>query len=279
MSSRHSPGLEPTPAVIGWDAAQYDRYADHRGRPFHELVARVVAALGDRPAPRAVVDLGCGPGSLTATLATRWLDARILGVDASSDMLAAAAAHTIPGRLEFVAGDLATWEPPEPVDVIVANAAFQWVPGHLALMPRLAAQLRRGGVLGFQVPDNYHEPSHTLLLEQRLSPTWRGKLAVDADRSNAVERPIRYLQALAEAGFDPDVWQTEYFQVLTGDDPVLEWIKGTAMRPVLSALDDEAERAAFVAELAPKLREAYPADRHGRTVLPFRRTFAVGRLP
>src|SRR5579875_4207705 len=123
-------------AAIGWDAAQYDRYADHRGRPFHELVDRVVAALGDRPAPREVVDLGCGPGSLTATLSGRWPDAHVVGLDASPDMLAAAQTRAIPGRLEFAAGDIATWAPPAPVDVIVANAAFQWVPGHLALLSR-----------------------------------------------------------------------------------------------------------------------------------------------
>lgn len=267
------------PAAVGWDAVQYDRYADHRGRPFHELVARVVVARQERPAPQEVVDLGCGPGGLTATLPARWPEAHIVGVDSSPDMLAAAQAHAVPGRLEFLEADIATWTPAEPVDVIVANAAFQWVSGHLDLMPRLAGNLRPGGVLGFQVPDNYREPSHTLLLEQRLLPRWRDKVGADADRSNAVERPTRYLHALADAGFEPDIWQTEYFQVLTGDDPILEWIKGTAMRPVLSALTDPAERDAFVGELAPKLRAAYPADDHGRTVLPFRRTFAVGRLP
>lgn len=263
---------------VGWDAALYDRYADHRGRPFHELICRATVRLGEHP-PSRIVDLGCGSGGLTATLAQRWPDARITGVDSSADMLDAAHEHAVPGRLEFVHGDIASWRPAEPVDLLVSNAAFQWVPGHLRLIRALADHLAPGGVLAFQVPDNYDQPSHVLLLEQRLSDRWRHQVGHDADRSNAVERPERYLEALGDAGLDPDVWQTEYLQVLTGPDPVLEWIKGTALRPVLSALTDPADRQAFLDELAPKLRAAYPTNPHGQTVLPFRRAFAVGARP
>ena len=255
---------------VRWDPLQYVRYGDERSRPFVELLARV-----DATSPSYVVDLGCGPGPLTRLLAERWPDARVLGVDSSPDMIASAQEHAIDGRLEFAAGDIATWQPDRPVDVLVANAALHWVPGHVDLIPRFAAALTPGGVFAFQVPDNFTEPSHTLLLDLRRSPRWRDRLGAGADRSAGVERPERYLEALVDAGLSADVWQTEYLHVLPGEDPVLEWVKGTALRPVLSMLDG-AEREEFIADYAAALREAYPPRPFG-TVFPFRRTFAVGR--
>jgi trans-aconitate 2-methyltransferase len=261
---------------VRWDPVQYERYADERNRPFDELIARVQATYPEGHHPARVVDLGCGPGPLTRSLADRWPDAEIVGVDNSVDMVEAAGAHALPGRVSFVLADLATWRPDAPVDIIVANAAFQWVPGHLQLIGELAGCLTRPGVLAFQVPDNFDAPSHTLLRELRESPRWQSRLGAGADRSAGVERPQRYLEALIDAGLHADVWQTEYLQVLPGDDAVLEWVKGTALRPVLTALD-EAETAAFLDDYAERLLAAYPRQPFG-TVFPFRRTFAVGRL-
>src|SRR4051812_4306825 len=191
-------------------------------------------------------------------------------------MVAAAREHAITDRLDFVVGDLSTWQPDRLVDVLVANAALHWVPGHVDLIARFAGWLAPGGVLAFQVPDNFTEPSHTLLRDLRLSDRWRDQLGEGADRTAGVERPERYLEALVAAGVEPDVWQTEYLHVLPGDDAVLEWVKGTALRPVLSLLTDDAERADFLDAYAEQLRAAYPRRDHG-TVFPFRRTFAVGR--
>jgi len=253
---------------VRWDPAVYNRYADERGRPFVELLSRVrVESAAD------VVDLGCGPGNLTAMLADRWPDADVVGVDSSADMVAAAGEYANE-RLGFVEADLATWRPDGPVDVVVANAALHWVPGHIDLLAEFAGWLRAGGALAFQVPDNFTEPSHTLLHELRVSPRWRDRLGSDADRSAGVERPERYLRALVDAGLDADVWQTEYLHVLPGDDAVLNWVRGTALRPVLTALD-AAEQEEFVAAYAAELRAAYPPREFG-TVFPFRRTFAVG---
>jgi trans-aconitate 2-methyltransferase len=255
---------------VRWDPQQYAHFGDERGRPFFELVARVPVADA-----RRVVDLGCGPGPLTAALAERWPQARVTGIDSSAEMVAAAAAHAVPGRLEFQRGDAATWEPDEPVDVLTANAVLQWVPDHLDLLSRYAGWLRPGGALAVQVPDNFDEPSHVLLRELRLSPRWRDALGGGADRSAAVERPGTYLAALTDAGLRPDVWQTTYLHVLPGEDAVLEWVKGTALRPVLALLEDADQRRDFLAEYAAALRSAYPAGPNG-TVFPFRRTFAVG---
>jgi trans-aconitate 2-methyltransferase len=262
---------------VRWDPDVYNRYADERGRPFLELLSRVrVDAAAD------VVDLGCGPGSLTALLGSRWPEADVTGVDSSAEMIAAAGSpgserpgSERPGseRLRFVVGDLALWEPAGEVDVVVANAALHWVPGHVDLLARFASWLRPGGALAFQVPDNFTEPSHTLLHDLRVSPRWRERLGDGADRSAGVERPDRYLRALVDAGLDPDVWQTEYLHVLPGDDAVLDWVRGTALRPVLSVLDS-AEQEEFVGSYAEALRAAYPRDAFG-TVFSFRRTFAV----
>jgi trans-aconitate 2-methyltransferase len=258
-----------------WDPTQYQKYDDERSRPFVELLARVgVARLGAAD-PSYVVDLGCGPGSLTRLLAERWTRAQILGVDSSPEMVANAQQHAILNQLAFVEGDIEAWQPAQPVDVLVANAALHWVPGHLDLFPRFAAALTAGGVFAFQVPDNFTEPSHTLLLDLRTSPRWREQLGEGADRSAGVERPERYLEALVDAGLEADVWQTEYLHVLQGEDPVLEWVKGTALRPVLSLLEG-ADRAEFLADYSAALREAYPPRSFG-TVFPFRRTFAVAR--
>lgn len=253
-----------------WDADVYQRYRRERGRPFDDLLAAVRAEE-----PQHVVDLGCGPGDRTAILLACWPTARVIGVDSSPEMVQAAAAHAVPGRLSFVHADLREWRSEQPVDVLVSNATLQWVPGHLELLPRLVAALAPGGWLAFQVPGNFREPSHTLLTEQRRSPRWRGRVGDDADRAMAVHEPEVYLAALARLGLVADVWETTYLHLLSGRDPVLEWTRGTALRPVLGVLD-EAEQGEFLSEYATRLRAAYPEREYG-TVLPFRRIFVVAQ--
>ncbi|MDX6433616.1 MAG: trans-aconitate 2-methyltransferase [Streptosporangiaceae bacterium] len=257
-----------------WDPAQYWVFADERSRPFFELVGRIGAE-----APARVVDLGCGHGELTATLAQRWPGAAIAGIDSSTEMINAAhrlaAGH--PARLEFAVGNLADWAPEGPVDVIVSNAALQWVPEHRELLPRWTQALSPGGWLAFQVPGNAGAPSHALLRELCRSPRWRDRLA-DVLRWHPVGDPAEYFGLLAGQGCRVDAWETTYLQVLQGDDAVLEWVKGTALRPVLAALGGEgaAETAEFLTEYAGLLREAYPPGPHG-TLFPFRRIFVVAR--
>lgn len=249
-----------------WDPEVYGRYADHRSRPFHELVQRVRAV-----APASVVDLGCGDGSLTATLTQRWPEASVVGVDSSESMLAGAPAG--PG-LRFELGTIEDWAPDGPVDVLVSNAALQWVPSHVALLPTLVAALAPGGWLALQVPGNWDAPSHTLLAALRESSRWKDRLA-DAGRGPAAPGPEEYVRVLAGLGCVVDAWETTYAQVLTGPDPVLGWVRGTALRPVLARLS-AADAAEFEAEYGALLRDAYPAEPYG-TVLPFRRVFAVAR--
>ncbi|WP_405011870.1 methyltransferase domain-containing protein [Kitasatospora sp. NBC_01539] len=257
--------------ATAWDPQQYLRYADERTRPLRELVARMPAL----PAAPVVLDIGCGPGNSTAVLRDRWPDAHLTGVDDSAAMLDTARTTGEPGAAYLLA-DARTWDPaPAAPDAIVSNAALQWLPGHLALLPRWAAALRPGGVLALQVPGNFDAPSHTLLADLRRSPRWRDALGEDAVRAGS-HAPADYLHALLAADCAADVWETTYLTLLDGEDPVLEWVRGTALRPVLALLPDPAERAAFLAEYGALLREAYPAGPHG-TLFPFRRVFAVAR--
>jgi trans-aconitate 2-methyltransferase len=251
-----------------WDPAQYLRFATYRERPFDELVARIPVREAGR-----VVDLGCGPGTATVRLAERWPAAEILGIDNSPAMIQRAAAAAIPGRLRVELGDVTTWSPPRPVDVIVSNALLQWVPQHEDLLGGFLAALTPGGSLAFGVPSNFEMPIHTELRDLVLSGRWtiptEGVLRPDAVLSAA-----GYLERLHALGAEADVWETTYQQVLAGPDAVLEWARGTALRPVLSVLSPQ-EQAEFEAEYGAALRVAYPADAEGRTILPFRRIFAV----
>lgn len=260
------------PAAV-WDPATYLRYAGERARPFAELVSRV-----DADAPAEVVDLGCGEGTATASLLARWPGARVTGVDSSPEMLAAAARVAVPGRVEFVQGDVRTWEPEGAVDVVLSNAVLHWVPGHPALMTRWAGRLVPGGWLAVQVPGNFRAPTHRLLAELCGSPRWAGRLADAAPRPDAVLEPAGYLDVLTAAGLSADVWETTYLHVLRGEDPVLDWVRGSVLRPALGRLPD-ADARALTAEYAAALLDAYPRRDDGTTVLPFRRIFAVGQRP
>ncbi|OLT20124.1 trans-aconitate methyltransferase [Pseudonocardia sp. CNS-139] len=246
-----------------WDPALYLGFDDHRSRPFHDLIARVGAT-----APRRVVDLGCGPGHLTGLLAARWPGAALTALDSSPDMVAAARERGIDARL----ADVVDWTPAPDTDVVVTNAVLQWVPSHPDLLPRWLRALPPGAWFAMQVPGNFGAPSHVLIRELLAEPRWRGRAQVRGE--NAVPAPAEYAAPAAATGADVDVWETTYLHRLTGDDPVLGWISGTALRPVRDALDP-GDYAAFRAELAPRLRAAYPRQPDGTTWFPFRRIFVV----
>ncbi|MFC4017834.1 trans-aconitate 2-methyltransferase [Micromonospora sp. GCM10011542] len=254
-----------------WDPATYLRYGDERSRPFHDLVARVPAER-----PRTVVDLGCGPGQLTATLAERWPTSRVVGLDSSPEMIDRAVA--LDTGVEFAVADLRDWRPTDDTDVLVSNAALQWVPGHQELLRRWAGELAPGAWLAMQVPGNFDAPSHRALREVAGRPAWRAALA-PLLRTDPVDNPADYAALLTAAGCAVDAWETTYVHLLparaTADHPVLTWMDGTALRPVRAALD-AAGWADFRAELGVRLTAAYPV-RQGQVYFPFRRIFVVAR--
>jgi trans-aconitate 2-methyltransferase len=255
-----------------WDPGQYLRYASERARPFFDLLTRV--GTDD---PGYVADLGCGPGNLTVALADRWPAAEVVGVDNSAEMIDAAQAEARGrNRLSFTLADIRDWRPDRKVDVLVANAVLQWVPGHLDLVGRWPGLLAPGGWLAFQLPGNFGQPTHAILLELVRSDRWAPLLGGVVLNRQACS-PAEYLDLLARAGCSVDAWETTYLHVLDGPDPVVKWYRGTGLRPVLAALEPgQAER--FVVEYRERVAEAYPPAPYG-TVLPFRRVFVVAQVP
>ncbi|MEC3981959.1 trans-aconitate 2-methyltransferase [Amycolatopsis sp. H20-H5] len=252
-----------------WDPAKYLDYADLRGRPFYDLLARVPVTR-----PRRVADLGCGPGNLTVDLSKRWPDAIIEASDSSPEMVEAARGRGLDAQVV----DVRDWTPRPDTDLLLSNAVLQWVPNHRELLPRWVAQLPSGAVIACQVPGNFAAPSHSLVRELAATPEWAPRLADVVFREDeTVDTPQGYGELLAGAGCAVDAWETTYLQRLAGPDAVLEWITGTALRPVKAALDEEAWQR-FRDRLAPMLDDAYPPRGDGTTWFAFRRIFFVATI-
>ena len=253
---------------MSWHPEHYLAFDDHRTRPAADLLARVPLR-----APERVVDLGCGPGNSTALLAERWPQATVIGVDSAPSMLEKARASGI--RADWVEADVADWTPEAPVDLLFSNAALQWLPDHRALLPRLLGHLRPGGVLALQMPRNFQAASHVTLRALAAQEPWAAQLE-GALQADPVAPPAWYHDLLAPHAAALDIWQTEYLQVLEGEDPVLRWTEATALRPVLQVLDETASTTFKEADAA-RLREAYPRRPDGTTLYPFLRLFIVER--
>jgi trans-aconitate 2-methyltransferase len=251
---------------MSWNPQQYLKFSQPRLRPAMDLLARIPSAE-----PALVYDLGCGAGNVTAVLAQRWPDARIIGVDASAAMLAQAA-RSLP-RVQWVQQPLAGWQAERPADVIYSNAALHWLPDHRQLFPALVAMLAPGGVLAVQMPRNFSAPSHTLIEAAARAGPWRSKLEPLLAGAPVAE-PQFYYALLAPLAASLDIWESEYLQVLSGEDPVKEWTRGTWLMQFLERLD-ATERVQFEADYALRLRAAYPRLADGTTLFPFRRLFIV----
>jgi trans-aconitate 2-methyltransferase len=251
-----------------WDPNQYLSFEAERLRPALDLMSRIPL-----DAPRSVFDLGCGPGNVTRRLARRWPGARVVGLDASPEMLEKA--RSLAPGLAFEEADLSRWTAPEGADLLFSNAVVQWLPNALGVMTRWLGGLAPGAVMAVQVPRFAGTPAHLAIQEAARGGTWRWRgRAAQGPRWTA--EPSDLYRALAPLARDVDVWETVYLHVFRGRDPVLEWVKGTALRPLLDAIE-ETEREAFLAAVAQRLRAAYPAEADGATLFPFRRLFIVAR--
>lgn len=253
-----------------WDPDQYLRFEGQRDRAALDLLARLPEGL----APAEIWDLGCGAGQHAAWLKRRYPDARVHGLDSSEAMLAEARARD--ADIDWRAGDIAGWVPDWPVDLIWANASLHWLPDHQALLRRLTAQLAAGGVLAVQMPMAHETRHHGVMRQVAGEGPWAAALAGVATVAPLLE-PEAYYSVLAEAGGDVDVWSTTYLQALAGPDAVLEWMKGTALRPFLAALPDAVMRTAFLDALGARLSAAFPRRPDGVTLMPFPRLFLVAR--
>lgn len=253
---------------MAWNPEAYLQFEEQRTRPVHELLARVPLE-----APGLIFDLGCGPGNSTAVLAARWPAARLVGLDNSLEMLAQARKR-VPGA-GWLHADIATWQPEQMADLIIANASLHWVPEPEATVRRLFSRVSPSGVLAFQVPANLDGPPNSLI-DQALRES---DLINRIDRSRFprhVLAPAAYYRTLSLAARSVDIWDTEYLQVLDGEDAVFDWIKGTSLVSILAVLN-ESEGQQFVAALRVLMRAAYPREVCGMTLMPFRRRFVVAR--
>jgi trans-aconitate 2-methyltransferase len=253
-----------------WDAEQYNKFAVERARPFADLMAQVDRG---RYETRYVVDLGCGPGKLTRQISERWPAARVTGVDSSPDMLAKAQPLAIPGRLEFVQADLSGWSPPQALDVILSNAALHWIADHESLLERLAGWLAPGGTLAVQMPNRFDGPIQRAIDETAADPRWAEQLRGVGLHKGSVQQAEWYVRSLQDLGFVVNAWETTYVHVLSGEDPVLEWFRGSGLRPLLARLDATAAEQ-FCSTLAARFRALYP-PRNGTTLFPMPRLFFV----
>jgi trans-aconitate 2-methyltransferase len=255
---------------MSWSPSQYLKFSQPRLRPAMDLLARIPSSE-----PHWIYDLGCGAGNVTAALLDRWPRACIVGVDSSPAMLALAA-RALP-QLQWQQRTLADWRPDTPADLIYSNAALHWLPNHQQLFPALVEALAPGGVLAVQMPRNFSAPSHALIAVSARAGRWRDKLAPLLGEAPVAE-PQSYYALLAPLASSLDIWESEYLQVLSGDDPVKEWTKGTWLMQFLDRLEPD-ERADFESDYARRLRTAYPRQADGSTLFPFRRLFIVLQKP
>jgi len=255
-------------APLEWKPDDYLQFEDLRLRPALDLLAQVPLEN-----PQQVTDLGCGPGNVTQFLRRRWPDADITGLDSSASMLARARAECLGCRVTWQQGDVRTWAAPESQDLIYSNAVLHWVDDHAEMFPRLMGELKPGGVLAVQMPNQFNEPSHMLMREVARFGPW-AKILMPLLRAAPVADIGTYYDWLQPLSTRLNIWETTYTQTLEGDDSVLNWISSTALKPLLEALDIDmgtAYRAALMAEL----RGAYPRRQDDKTLFPFRRLFMM----
>jgi trans-aconitate 2-methyltransferase len=248
-----------------WSPASYLQFENERTRPAHDLLARV------RPdGVRRIVDVGCGPGNSTELLATRYPESEILGLDSSPAMLQDARRRLPDVRFEFA--NAAVWVPDADVDLVFANAVYQWIPGNLGQLARVLAALREKATLAVQMPDNLDEPSHRLMREVALAGRWSGRL--DGAARDPLPSARAYYEALRPFAARIDIWRTTYHHVLHGADAIVEFVRSTGLRPFLDPLS-EPERTEFIATYTARIAAAYPSLTDGQVLLPFPRVFFV----
>ncbi|RZL93643.1 MAG: trans-aconitate 2-methyltransferase [Variovorax sp.] len=255
--------------MLDWNPALYRRYEDERTRPAVELLARVPLTGTAR-----VVDLGCGPGNSTELLVQRFPDAAVVGIDNSEAMLASARERLPQARFEL--SDIASWQPELPPDLIYANASLQWVPAHEALIPRLFAALAPGGVIAIQMPDNRDEPTHRLMREVAAEAPWAEAIG-DADRLRTLLLKLDgYYDLLAADAAKVDVWRTAYQHPMASAAAIVEWVRGTGLKPFVDRLPADLQ-ASYLAEYERRVDRAYPVRADGNRLLAFPRMFIVAQ--
>lgn len=252
---------------MAWSAEQYLKFEDERTRPARDLLAQVPLDTIEQ-----AIDMGCGPGNSTELLVERFGAAAVSGLDSDADMLEKARAR-LP-QTPFVSADLSTWRPEQPVDLLYANAVFQWLPDHLPILSDLMDGLKPGGVLAIQMPDNLGEPSHVAMEEAGAAGPWSPAFEGGRIRRARLPAPSAYMDALGPKSARVDVWHTIYYHPMANAEAIVEWVKGTGLRPYLDAAGPD-HRQAYTAAYLERIRAHYPPMADGRVLLKFPRLFVV----
>lgn len=252
-----------------WNPEQYLRFDQHRLRPALELIQRIPLQTVQN-----IIDLGCGTGHVTPLLKARWKSANIIGMDSSESMLARAQ-QDFP-ESQWIKADIETWSSDEPCDVLFSNAALHWLPDHERLLPHLYAMVKTGGIFAIQMPNNFAAPSHTMMYQIAANSQWSQSLEHLLAKKPPVHNPTFYYDLLKPMSTDVEIWETEYWQVLTGTHAVAEWTKSTGLKPFLDALQ-EPKRSDFENEYRQLLATAYQQRADGTTLFPFKRLFIIAQ--
>lgn len=256
--------------MMQWDSEQYLRFEAERTQPSRDLASRLPA---DDGSVLRVLDIGCGPGNSTAVLRERYPHAQIRGVDNSREMIAQARkSHP---DIEFTLCDVSDPKQlarlPRDFDVVFSNACIQWVPDHPSLIPALMHRLRPGGTLAVQTPMNYDEPIHRIIAAVVHGPRFGAILPQQREFYNL--EPDEYWELLHGRAAEFHMWMTTYMHTLPSHEAIMDWYRGTGLRPYLQALDDRDARAEFEAEIFARVRVAYPMQSDGSVIFPFPRFF------
>ena len=263
---------QATFAGTHWNPEQYLKFSNQRLRPALELLERIQIK-----SPQVIYDLGCGSGDIARIMSERWSSATVYGLDSSDEMLKKAA--TDKSRVKWVKDNISNWSANEPIDIIYSNSALHWLTQHDRVFPKLLGMLTKGGCLAVQMPLSWGMPSHRLMRETLANGGVNGKPLGTEELRKAIARKWVedkefYYEIISKQATQIDIWETEYLHILEGEDPVLEWVRGTGLRPILNTLKDE-EKEIFLSEYRKRLREAYPVIANNRTLFPFRRLFIV----
>ena len=253
--------------MLNWNPQQYLKFAGERTQPSIDLAARIAVDN-----PTHVIDIGCGPGNSTQVLTKRWPAAKVLGLDSSAEMISKASKDY--PELEWVTADASEYEFRRKYDVVFSNAALQWIPDQEHVIVKLLSAVSEGGVLAVQVPADVNSHLRKAVIATAAERRWSA-LAEGAENVIVYHDVDFYYDLVSTTAIRLDIWETIYYHVLDSHRDLVEWYKGTGMRPFLERLPDDASRDEFEEEVLRKISGVYKISGNGKLLYPFRRIFFV----
>lgn len=247
-----------------WSSEQYLKFKKQRTQPAVDLAERIAADQ-----PKNILDIGCGPGNSTAVLKERFPGADILGVDNSENMIDKAKASY--PDLDFRICDITCeLDKLDTYDVIFSNACLQWIPNHREFIPAFFGKLNEKGVLAVQIPMNGEEPLFKIMSKVIAEPRWNfSDMNIEI---NETLLPEEYFDILSSCTESFDIWETVYYHRMPSIEAMVEWVKGTRLRPYINALD-KSNAKLLENEIAERAAEIYGKQKNGEIIFKFRRFF------